>query len=97
MSFIPFRTALAYLVLYNFIFVSPLLAIIYLAYQGTAMKKLEGWRRENRGLMRLLVGLLLLGLGVWIVSIIYPELLLYLIAGVASLIFILALLWKIGV
>jgi len=66
-SGMSFLTALPLLLLYNLVFVAPLLIIIYLAYTGVGLKKLEVWRKENRGLMRLLVGLFLAGLGIWII------------------------------
>lgn len=53
------------LLLYNLIFILPLFAIIGLVYVGTASNKMEHWRKENRGLMRLLIGLFLLGLGLY--------------------------------
>lgn len=68
-----FLTALPLLLLYNLVFVLPLLAIIYLAYSGLAMKQLESWRKENRGLMRLAVGVALLAIGVWTISAVWEN------------------------
>lgn len=51
------------LLLYNFIFILPLFVIVWLVYIGHASKKLEKWRKENRGLMRLGIGTFLLLLG----------------------------------
>ena len=68
MTHIDFNLALSYLLLYNLVFVAPLIAIIYLAYTGYGMKKLEGWRQENRGKMRLFIGLFMLALSVWIIT-----------------------------
>ena len=84
--------ALPLLLLYNLVFIAPLLFIIYLAYSGVGLKKLEKWRKENRGLMRLVVGLFLAGLGVWIISTVASYLLLHLIGGIALVIIIMALL-----
>jgi cytochrome c biogenesis protein CcdA len=53
------------LLLYNFIFVLPLFVIIGLVYMGTTSKKMEVWRKEHRGLMRLGVGLFLIAMGVY--------------------------------
>lgn len=58
-----YSTAVPLLLLYNFVFIIPLLIVIGIAYAGTASEKLEAWRQENRGLMRLVVGLFLLALG----------------------------------
>ena len=51
------------LLLYNLVFILPLFFIIGLVYSGYASKTLEKWRKENRGLMRLIIGLFLLVLG----------------------------------
>lgn len=67
--------ALPLLLLYNLIFVFPLFIIIGVAYFGKSSKALEGWRKEHRGLMRLVIGLFLLALGaLMIISIEYPGL-----------------------
>ncbi|MDO8537739.1 MAG: hypothetical protein Q7S21_02540 [archaeon] len=38
---------------------------ILLVYVGTASQKMVAWRKEHRGLMRLLIGLFLLALGLY--------------------------------
>lgn len=53
------------LLLYNFVFIFPLFIIIGLVYFGTTSEHLEKWRKEHRGLMRLLIGLFLVGLGAY--------------------------------
>lgn len=55
------------LLLYNLIFVLPLFVIIGLVYVGTTSKKMEAWRKENRGLMRLGIGLFLLAMGAYMI------------------------------
>lgn len=60
-----YAKAIPLLLLYNFIFVLPLFVIIMVAYFGTTSETLENWRKENKGLMRLGVGLFLLALGVY--------------------------------
>src|SRR3989344_2886765 len=57
-------TVVGYLMLYNFIFVLPLIVILGLAYFGLATKKLEAWRTTNRKWMRLITGIVMLVLGV---------------------------------
>ncbi|MBL7056301.1 hypothetical protein ISS07_05280 [Candidatus Woesearchaeota archaeon] len=55
------------LLLYNLIFVLPLFFIVGLVYVGHTSKSLEHWRKEHRGLMRLVIGLLLLALGAYMI------------------------------
>lgn len=55
------------LLLYNLIFVLPLFVLTGLVYFGHASRKLEKWRKENRGLMRLGIGLFLLLLGTYMI------------------------------
>lgn len=58
------------LLLYNLVFILPLFVIMGLVYFGQD-KQLEAWRKENRGLIRLVIGLFLLGLGgymIWAVT-----------------------------
>ncbi len=51
------------LLLYNLIFILPLFVIIAISYLGKSSRSLEAWRLKHRGLMRLAVGLFLIGLG----------------------------------
>ncbi|MGC9048609.1 MAG: cytochrome c biogenesis CcdA family protein [Patescibacteria group bacterium] len=53
-----------YLLLYNLIFVLPLLIILAVVYFGSSSAKLETWRMKYRRWMRLLAGLFLMVLGV---------------------------------
>ena len=55
------------LLLYNLIFILPLFFIVSLVYFGHTSKTLEKWRKENRGLMRLAIGMFLLGLGAYMI------------------------------
>jgi len=57
---------LGYLLIYNFIFVLPLLVLTYLIYRGTSTQKLQSWTVSNRKYMKLISGLLLLGLATYI-------------------------------
>jgi cytochrome c biogenesis protein CcdA len=63
-----YLTSLPLLLYYNVIFVLPLLVIIFMAYKGFGLKRMEGWRQEHRGTMRLYIGLALLAIGIWIVT-----------------------------
>lgn len=57
------------LVLYNIIFVLPLIIILILVSAGVKLNVVKAWKQESRGAMRLLIGLLLIGLG-WLLILI---------------------------
>lgn len=59
--------AIYYLLIYNFIFVLPLLVILGLAYSGTRLKAVELWKNKYRKWMRLVTGIMLIGLGVLLI------------------------------
>lgn len=62
-----YAQAIPLLLLYNLIFVLPLLVIIGIAYFGTSSMILENWRKKHRGLMRLLIGIFLIALGIYMI------------------------------
>lgn len=64
--------AVPLLLLYNLVFILPLFVIIGIAYFGTSSEKLESWRKEHRGLMRLGIGLFLLALGFYMLYSLNP-------------------------
>ena len=51
------------LLLYNLIFVMPLIVILLMVYFGAKLHKLKMWKQKNRPYMRLATGLLLIYLG----------------------------------
>jgi cytochrome c biogenesis protein CcdA len=53
---------LTLLIIYNIIFVLPLIVILWFVYKGMGTKKFEAWRQKNKKWMRLAIGLVLLGL-----------------------------------
>lgn len=57
------------MVVYNFIFVAPLLVILFMVASGTKISKVSKWKDDSKGTMRLLMGLLLAALG-WILILI---------------------------
>lgn len=61
------RTASLYLLLYNAIFVLPLVVILFMIYFGTSTRLLKQWRQSNRKWMNLASGLLMVGLGVLLI------------------------------
>ena len=61
-----YATGIPLLLLYNLIFILPLFVIICIVYMGYS-KGLEHWRKEHRGVMRLVIGLFLLALGMYMI------------------------------
>jgi len=59
--------AFLYLILYNFIFVLPLIVILILTYIGTTVAHLEKWKNANKKYMRLASGLIMVTLGVFLI------------------------------
>ena len=57
------------LILYNIVFVLPLVAILLLVAGGVNLHVVKKWKQESRGIMRLAIGLLLIGLG-WLLILI---------------------------
>ena len=60
--------ALAYLFLYNFIFVLPLIIILLAIYFGASTMRLKKWRQENRRWMNLASGILMISLGALLIA-----------------------------
>ncbi len=58
---------IGYLLLYNFIFVLPLILITILIYKGTDPKKLQKWTEHEKGWMKLSSGIVMLILGIYII------------------------------
>ncbi len=56
-------TAFLLLLFYNVIFVAPLIAILVAALIGVKVSDMQKWKQENRGNMRLAIGILLVLLG----------------------------------
>lgn len=57
------------LILYNIIFVAPLIVILILVALGTKVSSIKKWKQGNKGYMRLAIGLTLVALG-WILILI---------------------------
>ncbi|MEA3357001.1 MAG: GAP family protein [Patescibacteria group bacterium] len=58
----------AYLALYNLIFVFPLIIILFLCAFGLSSAKIESWRKKNRTHIRILIGILMVVLGIFMIS-----------------------------
>jgi len=61
-------TAFYYLVLYNLIFVLPLIVIVVLAAFGVQHSSMNMWKESNKKWMRLIAGLLLVFFGLFIIA-----------------------------
>jgi len=61
--------ALELLTLYNFVFILPMLILIMLVASGLKISRVQQWKEESKGTMRLGVGLLLVALG-WVIILI---------------------------
>lgn len=55
---------LPYLLIYNFIFILPLIAILLVILKGLPPEKINKWRLQNRKYLRLIMGLVMMALGI---------------------------------
>jgi len=62
-------TAFLMLVLYNIIFVAPLIIILVMVASGKRLHEVKKWKQDSRGAMRLLIGLTLVAMG-WLLMLI---------------------------
>lgn len=62
-------TALLLLILYNVIFVLPLIVILIAVSAGKKLQDIKRWKQANRPYMRLFMGLMLIGMG-WLLMLI---------------------------
>lgn len=62
-------TAFMLMILYNVIFVAPLLIILFMVAGGAKLSSVSKWKEDSKGTMRLFMGLLLVALG-WILILI---------------------------
>jgi cytochrome c biogenesis protein CcdA/glutaredoxin len=59
---------LPYLLLYNVIFVLPLVAILIIISYGIPPERLNRWRLEHRKMVRLIMGAVMIGIGAFIIA-----------------------------
>lgn len=57
-----------FLVIYNLIFVLPLVIILFFVVKGIHWSRFEEWRQKHKGWMRLFIGLMLVGLAIWMIQ-----------------------------
>lgn len=62
-------SALLLLIIYNIIFVAPLIIILILVALGKKLHEIKRWKQESRGYMRLFIGLLLVAMGWFLILI----------------------------
>lgn len=62
-------TAFMLLILYNIIFVAPLVVILLMVAAGTKISKIKKWKQNNKGYMRFAIGFMLIALG-WLLILI---------------------------
>jgi cytochrome c biogenesis protein CcdA/glutaredoxin len=62
--------ALPYMLIYMFIFISPMLAISFITYFGFAqVEDMEGWRSRNLQKLHLIAGAIMLIIGLWLLGV----------------------------
>src|SRR3989344_3252972 len=69
-----YSDAVPLLLLYNFVFILPLLVVIAVSYFGTGSDVLESWRQKHKGFMRLVIGGFLIALGIYMLYSLPPIL-----------------------
>ncbi len=60
-------TIFSYLLLYNFIFVLPLIVILLLVYFGFSIERIATWKQSKRQWMRLFIGIIMIALGILLI------------------------------
>jgi cytochrome c biogenesis protein CcdA len=65
---LTFSQGLPYLLLYNVIFVLPLIVILLVIAFGLSPEKVHTWRLENRRVLRLVIGLSMIAIGIVMLS-----------------------------
>lgn len=63
-----FSTGIPYLILYNFIFVLPLIVILLVVSFGLSPERVNSWRLEKRRLLRLAIGIVMVAIGAVMLS-----------------------------
>lgn len=57
---------LAYFAYYNFLFILPLIVILFLVWRGREMVTLKEWEHKAKRFMKLSIGILLVLMGIWL-------------------------------
>ncbi len=64
-------SGISYLLIYNLIFVLPLIVMVFLAYKGIKTEKIQSWVEHKKGWMRLAAGLVMIGLAFYLLNTVY--------------------------
>lgn len=64
MIYQDFQSGSFYLLAYNFVVVLPLIAILLLVIFGLSPERLNSWRDERKSLLRIIIGVIMLGMGI---------------------------------
>jgi len=60
-----------YLLIYNLIYISPLIIIVLLSYFGTKIEKIQNWIELNKKIMRLVAGIIMIFLSLYLLNSLY--------------------------
>jgi len=69
LSVLSFLNTIPWLIIYNIIFILPMIAITFIVYMGLSkVESLDNWKEKNIKYIHLVTGLLLIGLGITILT-----------------------------
>lgn len=71
LNHISFANIMLILIFYNIIFVLPLILIVYFVLKGSNIDEVDSFRLKYRKWFRLIMGLVLIGLGIYLLKIIF--------------------------
>ena len=66
---LTYLSGAGYLLLYNLIFVLPLIVILLIASNKNMLERVKNWQMKERNQMRLIAGIAMIGLGILILNI----------------------------
>lgn len=66
-SGMPLAAVVGYFLYYNFLFVLPLIAVLFVMWRGQKMVEMKEWEHKAKRWMHLALSVVLLGMGVWLV------------------------------
>ena len=66
---VTYMSGFGYLLLYNFILIIPLVVVLYIAAQKVLVEKVQMWKRDNMGGLRLWAGIVMIIIGILVLFI----------------------------